>query len=432
MIKVNVTKLLPYFLALVLTIVVIYGPSIAGVGFISDDFTLLSNAGSHNFFSPMEGHHYSLLINTLFKLSTKGVIGPPFFHGVALLLHGINSCLILFFMTSCLDISKEKSFVSALLFAINPAGVEALVWCCAVPYTAITSITLISMIIYANHLSMPYSSRISTSILLTSLLILGFLVWDWAILILPILVAIALLLPKKTNFLDELKLLTLPTLAFLTIVILKKVLGMSLGYYFNSFSHVFGIIFLSPFVGIAPIFSKAFYSSLIGITLALTTFSIFLWASTQSKEGLLLFTVFILSQIPQALFGHPQSRYFYFSSFALYATLIIAIPKFPKYALATALLTFASIAYYRIELWKQGSSVAQKMLEDINHAINQHNSKIAIINLPDTYGSESIIWKPFLWRSGRDIFRGMITDKADNHLPTYYIDANYNLIEGRP
>jgi len=426
-----VTKQLTYTITLMITIMAIYGSSIFAIGFMSDDFTLLSKAQSHNFFYAMEGHHHSLLINSLFKLAANAIIGPSFFHVLALFLHIANAVLVMIFLQSGLNISPEKAFLSALLFAINSAGVEAIVWCCAIPYTGIATIILISMTIYARWISHQHLSGKIVSLILTLLLIIGFIIWDWAILILPLLSVIALTMPSDIKLNSKVKVLILPAITLFSILLFRNISGMSLGYHLNTIPKAIGSIVLSPFIGIIPFLPKTFYSSILGIVLSTLTFSLLTWLSTRSKKTLLLFVVFLLCQVPQALFGHPQSRYFYFSSFALYAIIIISIPKNPRFVVIMFILICSSAALYRVELWKQASTVVQKMLYQINSTIDQHDTKIAIGNMPDSYGPEMIIWRPFLWRCGREIFHGQIKDDTDGTLPVYHIDDSYNLIEGR-
>lgn len=401
---------------------IIYGSIIYKVGFISDDFTLLMRSQEQSLFNPLESHHYSLLINMLFFGVNKGWITASFFHILALIFHFLNTCLIFLLLTNKLKMNKEYSILAVCFFALNPAGVEAIVWCCALPYVIITTIILTSIYLYYTFFENKISS-LTTSLLLASLQGLGFLIWDWAILLFPIICIIVYFNRQQTN--KYLPLISCGIIWF-SILIIKKLFGLSLGYHINSFYQIVGTLLMSPFLTFFPFAQKNFYLSITGVICSLMTFIFFIWMCLKHKLAKMFFSIFLMTLLPQAILGHPQSRYYYFSSIALYAIIPIYLMQYPlrKSLNYSFFLFFFALSIYftskKIRSWEEASLVVTKTHRDIEQIIMAHpDSQVIILGLPDSFEAYNQIWKPYLWRCGLEIFKEKITTNAQKNIPTY-------------
>lgn len=411
-----------HLLILFFLILIIYGSTIQTIGFISDDYTLMMRSKSHFLLSPLESHHYSLPINLLFFGVNKNLFNAPIFHILALLFHGINTSLIYLILKKNLNIKNSYCLLSALFFAVNPAGIEAIVWCCALPYVLLTTIILSSMKVYFNFIKKEIS-WVNVCLLISFLQIFGFLIWDWAILIFPILFIITLLKRKEiNNFLPLICCGILWSLILLT----KKFFGLSLGYHINTFYQILGTFITSPLLTLYPFATKTFYLSFPGIIYSFTLFSFFLWASLKDKTIRLFFAIFLLTILPQAVLGYPQSRYYYFSSFPLYATFPFILMKFrlkPYLPFSFFFLFFicsTSFTLKKIHLWQEASSIVNQTYVEIKTLLTNHpHSQVTIIDLPDSLEAHEQIWKPFLWRCGLEVFNEKIITEVKNNLPAY-------------
>ncbi len=427
----NIRYITPLFF--LVPVLFLYGFTLTGVGFVSDDFTLIKMAETHDFFSAMEPHHHSLLINVLFKGVAAGFIGPNTFHVLALIFHVMNCLLLLYFLDSCLHIGRNKALFVCIFFAVNLPGREALIWCCAVPYVVVTTFILLSMVIYGDALNkIPRRSTLTTTLLLSFLQFAAFMVWDWAVLIFPVLFLMACLLPNERTLKEKLRLLIVPGCVWGGIFIARQLFGMTNGYQINGFSEIIKILLSAPFLGLFPFLPKYFYTSSFGIMAAVVCFTGFVWTAMRNRTILFFFAFFLLSQLPQAVFGHPQSRYFYFPVFALYASIAILFPTrfaFSKFAIPSFILFmltgFSYMTFNRILSWQEASQIINRLSGEIQHAMSVHK-QIYLVEFPDSYGSEETIWRPYLWRSGLEIFgKGLIKNKEPEEIfPVYTISSS--------
>jgi len=74
-------------------------------------------------------------------------------------------------------------------------------------------------------------------------------------------------------------------------------------------------------------------------------------------------------------------------------------------ALLTAFIAINAFwAYDRSRLWKGAYEQAQEVKRQIETIPLGMNEKLLIVNLPDHYGPEDMIWPPFMWRHGISVF----------------------------
>ncbi len=410
-------------LTLLLVIVAIYGTTIFGVGFISDDYSLLHRAESHQFLSAMENHHYSILINTLFSGVAEGDITPAFIHIFALGFHLINCCAVLFFLEKILEIPSTQAFITSLLFAISPAGFEALIWCCAIPYIIVTTGILATLILYGLWLKRDENLQSSTRLwALPCIQLASFFIWEWALLILPLLLLMAMLFPSSIPEKKRLQFLIGTACVWVGFLLLRKVFGLNLGYHVNSIKNIIGYLIATPFVSLMPMLPKSFYCAPSGIFCSFVTFAIFSWMSVKNRTMGILFALLLVCQLPTAFFGYPQSRYLYFPSFAMYGCLVLMLSQMKRVTMllyGAVITAYVAIAIMRVDYWKEASNVTQEIYGQVTQTLERHSSSVVILDFPDSYGPEEVIWRPYLWRCGKEIFGSQLRTKVTSGAPQY-------------
>jgi hypothetical protein len=169
----------------------------------------------------------------------------------------------------------------------------------------------------------------------------------------------------------------------------------------------------SPILGLFPQFSKAFYASPYGIGLALIMLISICWIAYRSQIALLMAMIFFTSQIPQIVLGYPQSRYFYFPMFSLYFLFLLFLDEmqerwriryFSSIIMVILLCLHLTWTHYRIALWTEASRQAQFIREQVVTLAKDEDKPIILVDLPDRYGPEDMIWLPFIWQCGIVIF----------------------------
>lgn len=414
---------------LLIAVITIYGVLISSIGFLSDDFDLLHRAQNQHIFQPLEEHHYSLLVNGLFQIAPQWIPHPQVFHLSAILFHAINVFLVMHFCTKFLKQPPVITLPITLLFAINLPGIEALAWCCALPYVINATLTLVLMITYCHYLDSPNNTKPwLVSALLSTIFLIGAITWEWIVLVIPILLTFSLLYESKKTYQQKITPI-IPLVAILiTVLFARTVVGLSPGYPINSPIQMVGIMISSPFIGFFPFLPKEFYSSSVGVASEILLFTLMLWGAAKHSQLKILLIIFLICQIPSSILGHPQSRYFYFSTFPLYAFGILIIYNTEKYRLLFSSWYVACLflSIQKFHSWQQASTLATQTKQNIHSLIDKNDSPIAILDLPKAYGPEETIWRPHLWRCGFEIFNGhVITDEEASfearsiYIPTY-------------
>lgn len=400
-------------------IIALYGSIFNGVGFVSDDHNLLFFSENSPLFQPLENHHFSLFLNFLFKFTPTGSFAPKLFHLLAFIFHFFNCLLVFFLLKECFAFNKIPSALVSMLFAINPAGTEVIIWCCTLPYVVLTTFTLLSLILLCTELRKEETERVThTAICLAFLQILGFLVWDWAVLILPILLITAFFYPSRLSLSKKLTLILPTAAAWIFLLCIKKMGGYSIGYRFNAPLLSAKIFLSSPFLAIFPLGTKTFYNSPLAITSAIVTFIAFTFSAIKDRRATLFFAIFLLCQIPPALFGYSQSRYFYLPSFALFSLLVLFMQQgwhvvstrwIPLCGFGLLLIGYSLFVYARVCLWVEADQIANQIRKQVEEVAYNETAPIIIVDIPYWHGPEGMIWKPHLWRSGRNYFHGKAT-----------------------
>ncbi len=301
-----------WFITLLFSLVVILLnlPLIFDVGFLSDDWDILARTQKGVFFSSIEEHHYSPFINTLFYMVGEHQLSPSWIHLLAFLIHSINIYLVIL-LCEAIGMNEWQKWFTGALFALSPAGFESLAWCCAIGYILCTTWVLIALQLTA-ELKQRHSFLFPFKIALLQLL--AYLTWDWGIILTPSVILMKWIYCKEYSFRG-----TGPAISvWLGALIVKKWYGLSFGYPLNSISEAISHFGTSLMLTFWPEFSRSFYTSLLGITLAVITLLGCLYMAfkdTICRLGLLLF---LLCCLPVILIGYPQSRYVYLSATFLY------------------------------------------------------------------------------------------------------------------
>jgi hypothetical protein len=88
---------------------------------------------------------------------------------------------------------------------------------------------------------------------------------------------------------------------------------------------------------------------------------------------------------------------------------LFIISKIPQKAIQVALISaFIAVnsvwAYERSRLWKGAYEQAQEVKRQIETIPLGVNAKLLIVNLPDRYGPEDLVWRPYMWLHGKSVF----------------------------
>lgn len=372
-----------YFILLICLPVLVYIKLVKGVGFLSDDLGIIEYASTTPLWKPLEPHHYSLAINLIFKAAAKGILSFPAIHVLTLITHIANTLLIFSITQFSLKWEPWQAFLAALLFSINPTGLEALTWCCALGYILSSFWILLAIYVYLKYFNLPW---------LIFFQLMAILTWDWGILLTPILLVV-------NYFQIERKRLYPLALFWMTVFILKKLFLPLMGYQLNSVKEIATIFFSSPFVALFPNFSKAFYKEPTGIIAAVLLLIFIAWSCYHSSKSRMLAAILCLCLIPQALFSFPQSRYYYLFMFPLYTLLLIPFKRtyLSAFACLLLILNFAWTSE-RLSLWIEASQKAEQLRQELSIIADSTQQPLVVLNLPDRYGPEQMIWLPYMWR----------------------------------
>jgi len=103
----------------------VYLPALR-LGLLSDDFTLLSRASRHDFWSPSQ---FLRPVPLVIWAVAHGASGPnaAVLHAINVVLHGINGLLVAA-IARRMSLSTRTAFAAGVLFLCYPASVEAVAW----------------------------------------------------------------------------------------------------------------------------------------------------------------------------------------------------------------------------------------------------------------------------------------------------------------
>jgi len=367
------------------------------VGFLSDDWSILERTQNGSIFSAVEQHHYSPFVTAIFKITNTYSLSPLWIHLLAFTLHGVNIYLTLSLCDS-LKMNRWEKWITATLFALSPAGFESLAWCCAIGYILCSTwiILALQITISSSHTqsrSFPYK--------LALLQLLAFATWDWGILLTPLVGVVKWFYLEEYNFKG-----TLPAIfIWCGVLLMKKLTGFSLGYETNSTTTALQHAATSFMLTLWPDFSRNFYSSFWGLILACFTLLAYLWMSYRDRISRLGLLLFLVSVMPVALIGYPQSRYVYLSALFLYWILARLLnPGLIGKSLAIVYVFFSIMwTVERKDLWIEAHHQAQFYRKNVESALKTYE-KVALLNSPDQLKGSSLVWLPPIWRCGTECF----------------------------
>lgn len=411
-----------YFIVMILFFI---GP--VHVGFLSDDFDLIDRASRTKWLYPLEVHHWSPILATLFKATSAGIIGRTTWCILAFLTHCINISLVWAILTRRLKVDKLQAWAITLLFTLCPAGFEAISWSCAVGYPLVTMFILISFY-YVCRDEIDFGDK-AMSGLLALLQIIALQVWDWGILLFPILMLcfashILAAEDRKVAFFRGLRALWPAFICLMIYITTKSITGQSFGYtlHINIVNSIRTLI-TTPLWGLYPDGSAAFYKSTYKHLVTVCIISILFYASIKDSRIRLLTSIFILCQLPYIFLSYPESRYFYIGSFFLYSSIVLCMGfiKTPRYRIGlTVLLVLVSaiMSINRALLWKGAFRESDRIRMSIDNFADQtHCKQLVVINLPDRYGPKGMMWRPYVWRNGLTAFNVQIARVNTNDAP---------------
>ncbi len=363
------------------------------VGFISDDWDILQRAQDTSIFSSVEQHHYSPFVSAIFKLTAYYGLSAAWIHVLAFMLHGLNIYLVLK-LCGHLGFNTWEKWITGILFALNPAGFEALAWCCAIGYILCTTWILIALrwIVAARDQDFPF-----VSYRIAALQIAAFITWDWGILLTPLVAVAKWIYRGEKGFRG----LVPAGVVWVTVIALKKLFGFSYGYNLNAPIEAIKHIGASFMLTIWPEFTRAFYTSIWGVALAASTLIAFLTLSLKDKVSRLGIFLFTISMLPVALIGYPQSRYVYLSAIFLYWGLARLSEK-NVILKAAAVAYICTVVFWTIErrdLWIEADLQANFYRKHVEEAV-EHHKIVALANVPDQVSGYDLVWLPTVWRCG--------------------------------
>jgi hypothetical protein len=428
--------------------VFVLGP--AQIGFMSDDHDLIATAAATPWLGRLEPHHYSPALAVLFKLTSQGAIGPVVWRGLAFLGHCVNILLLWRILVGRLAINRVAAWAATFWFSMNAPGFEALAWACALGYVGLTALILLAVEL---SLRQPEEFSWPAAVALAFLQLAAYAVWDWAVLMAPVVALSYLASPRplagegqwvRASASEDTGLLRtappwLRAAAFFApmiacwaaVPIVKWCAGITLGYHVSIDVVRAGYFLLTaPLRGIYPQGTASLYKSPAG--LAAATVAIVLLAASSRSDRRIRWAalLFVLCQVPYALFGAPESRYFYLGIAFLASAVALAVGRIRHKRLRlAALVTLAAInalwAVDRSILWKGAYREAVRVKEAVEAiAAREAEKPLVIVNLPDRYGPADLVWRPYVWRNGLAAIRAPIARVNTPDCPFNWIDSD--------
>ncbi len=387
----------------------------AQIGFVSDDYDLISAAGSTPWLKPLEEHHYSPVLAALWKLSSQAVIGPKTWHGLALAAHCANILLLWLILVRRLSVARFRAWMAVLLFAVNAPGFEALAWACTLGYVLVTSCILMAVYL---ALSRPEEFSRRAAWVLGILQLAAYAIWDWAALLAPIVLVTHVVFAPPRNAAQAMRSarLLLPMFAcWAAVPIVKRSLGIALGYGVT-LDPVRSAYFVltAPLRTVYPWGEAALFKSPAGLAAAALVVLLFVLGSRADRRIGWAFALFLLCQGPYAMLGAPESRYFYLGTAFFACAAAIGWARLPDRRLRLALL-IALVGLHgvcsvgRALLWKGAYREAIHVKDAIEAlAAGERERELVVVNLPDRYGPPGLVWRPYVWRRGLSAFHARI------------------------
>ena len=411
------------------------------VGFLSDDYDLIQMASTSSWLH-VKAHDFSPVMVSLLKATSAGWLG----HGSWLFLtfsaHCCNIALVWFILLRRFKAPRLQAWTITLLFVLNAPGFEALAWATCVVYVLVTVWILLGVWLV---LCPDLQRRKRTRWLLAALQALALLTWDWGILFAPIMLlcftysytcsqappGIALLAgsacigceakprcqcaarrslgtreslrPAMGMCREGLALLWPTFFCWAILLLVKAVLGCSFGYSvaLDPMRSAYYLL-TAPVRSLFPNGVATFYRSPLGLGIAACVVLVLGGLSLVDRQVRLATCVFLLYQVPYVLLGMPESRYFYAGALFLFIVLVLGTERVRRsFGLGLAVILIGSHALWSVEravLWKGAFREAQQIKSALEQAGGvPSDSPLVVVNLPDHYGPEGLIWRPYMW-----------------------------------
>lgn len=393
------------------------------MGYISDDYVLMQSAKEG---SQLWHLHYAPFMEFLWKLAAAGIITPLAWHFLTLAAHGINTFLVFYIARQAFTLSFSGSLFAAMLFMLNPIGLEALTWISASGYPLMTMGLLAGIaLLYKASERMTLPTAVALSMTLTLLQATTFLTWDWAILIAPIFSLFALFATTIQRKLLPL-ILGPAMLLWMCAAFLRVFSKYGNTWQNNDWVDVFKFAAGSPLLALLPNVSREWFYGPVGLFTAALLIALLLRTACSCKPAFATFVAYLFSIAPWIWGGNPSSRYFYFPVAFLYLLLTCAIEKIPFNYLRQCVMLMAmavtlTFTFTRLELWKAAEGEAQKLRHHIERIITtreMHHKKqkpLVIVNMPDAFGPAEMPLRPQMWFCGFDaVLPGIQIVKTDD------------------
>lgn len=394
-------------------VVALNAEAVLQVGFLSDDLVQLDAASRNAWTEPLVGHHLAPLLTLFYRAVNQGLLDVRSWHAIALLLHGVNCFLAYRLVDRGLGADRPVAWAAATLLAVAPAGQEALLWTAAFPYVPLLTVLLVSLAIVLETLRGHHGPVWAAGAALGLLQLLGFFIWDWALVVTPMLALAALSDSQREAARDRareaLPLLLPPFVVCTAYLLLRSSQTISLGYGLFPIGFFKANALLAAAAGMAvfPQLPKATV-----VALAIPTLGLLAWIALRDRGARLLVIGFYLLQLPWYLQGAPSSRYFYLSTFFVLTPLLIALRRLLRPSLALALVgLFVLIEAAWTREGATGWIQASARVDAIGQELRQLTADIdpatpvVVVNLPDHYAAASGLWAPPMWRNGLAVLR---------------------------
>lgn len=384
------------------------------VGFLSDDYDLISRAALTPSLRALEAHHWAPFLTLIFRATHAGTVGRWTWISIAYAAHCANIAMVWCILILRLRASVLVACIATVLFTVCCAGFEALAWSCALGYVLTTTIILLGLLLL---LSLDRDFSASSAVGLAALQIVALVIWDWGILFSPMMAlcfAARDIRPGNISSVFRRGVILLwPSFGCWSLVLAAKVafLGQPLGYSV-SFSLARSAYFLvtAPLRCIYPNGSTLFYKSALGLSVSLCMLALLMVGSLRDRRIGAACAMFLLCQIPYAFLGAPESRYFYVACPFLYTSIALSMSYVPghrtRLAMALALVTMSTVwGVHRAALWRGAYREAQRIKTEIELRTQDQPAPTVVVNLPDRYGPENLMWRPYVWRNGLSAFK---------------------------
>jgi len=403
---------IPAVLAVAL-VVALNAAAVSQVGFLSDDLVQLEIASRISWWEPITGHHLSPLLTLLYQQAERGALSVELWHITVLGFHLLNAGLVYRIAKHGFGGGSLLASASSLLYSTAPAGIEAVLWPAASCFVPLSTVLLLSFERLLKALQTDSVPGWPVRGGLALLQLLAFAIWDWAIVLAPILMATAMVNPtlrEQGPTLRERSRTLLPTaMVWGLCILLRSLRGVQLGY------GLFPVGFLKANALLVAAPGMILFPQLPGLAalgLSLACLIPLCWGALEDRRVRASMLGFYLLQLPWYFQGAPTSRYAYLAAPFLWLALVLVLRRLlpPRAALAAmgALLLFQGGWYLEragwwIEASIQAAALGQQL--EATSTLIAPGRELVVVNLPDHYGGARGQWPPPLWRNGLSVVR---------------------------